>query len=177
MKRMGRRNRPFFRVIVIDSRRQRDGAAIEEVGWYDPIKTEDNFSLKDDRLIHWLQQGAQPSDTVKNLMKKSGLSYRWHLMKQGLDEKAIDHEIQKWSLDRDERLKKKAEERAKAKAEAKEKAEAEAKVKAEAKAESEAKEEPKEEVEAVTEPEEEVKAESEAKENRKRKLRLRLRRR
>ena len=47
LKRFGRRNRPFFRVVVMDSRTKRDGKAIEEVGWYDPIKLKDNFSLKE----------------------------------------------------------------------------------------------------------------------------------
>ncbi|MFQ6616234.1 MAG: 30S ribosomal protein S16 [Fidelibacterota bacterium] len=110
LKRMGRRNRPFFRVVVMDSRAKRDGAPIEELGWYDPVRTQDNFSLKAERILHWLQEGGQPSDTVKNLMKTSGLAYRWHLMRQGLDEKTIDQEIQKLALDRQERETKKASE-------------------------------------------------------------------
>ncbi|MFQ6673798.1 MAG: 30S ribosomal protein S16, partial [Fidelibacterota bacterium] len=127
LKRMGRRNRPFFRVVVMDSRAKRDGAAIEELGWYDPVKTETSFSLKEDRIIYWLQEGAQPSDTVKNLMEKSGLAYRWHLMGQGLDDKAIDHELQKWILDRRETEERMAQRRAK-EAEEKEKAKAQAAV-------------------------------------------------
>lgn len=107
LKRMGRRNRPFFRVVVIDSRKRRDGAPLEELGWYDPIKSKDNFSLRGDRIIHWLNQGAQPTITVKNLMKKDGLSFRWHLIRKGLDEKTIDHELQKWLMDREEREKQK----------------------------------------------------------------------
>ncbi|MFQ6675676.1 MAG: 30S ribosomal protein S16 [Fidelibacterota bacterium] len=108
LKRMGRRNRPFFRVVVMDSRAKRDGASIEELGWYDPIRKEDNFSLKEERILHWLKQGAQPTDTVRNLMKKSGLAHRWHLVKRGLDEETIDQEIQKLALDRQEREKTKA---------------------------------------------------------------------
>ena len=71
LKRLGRRNRPFYRIIIIDSRKRRDGAAIEEVGWYDPIlKKDKNFTLKEDRILHWLSKGAQPTDVVKNLMKR-----------------------------------------------------------------------------------------------------------
>ena len=101
LKRLGRRNRPFYRIIVIDSRKRRDGAAIEEVGWYDPIlKNDKNFKLKDERILHWLSLGAQPSDVVKNMMKKSGLSHKWHLIKQGLNAEDIEKNMQKWQLDR-----------------------------------------------------------------------------
>lgn len=108
MKRTGRRNRPSYRVVVMDSRKKRDGATIEELGWYDPIRTGDNFSLKHDRIIHWLKQGAQPSDTVRSLMRKSGIAFQWHLMRQGLDEKTINQEVQKWAMDREARQKEQA---------------------------------------------------------------------
>lgn len=111
LKRTGRRNRPSFRVVVMDSRTKRDGASIEQLGWYDPIKTENNFSLKEDRILHWLKLGAQPTATVKNLMKKSGLLYRWFMMRQDVDETTIDHELQKWAFDREAREKEKADKR------------------------------------------------------------------
>ena len=125
MKRLGRRNRPFYRIVVIDSRKRRDGKAIEELGWYNPIlQTEKNYELKVDRILYWIENGAQPSNTVRNLLKWEGVLYRVHLKKQGLDEKTIDYEIQKWTLDREERVKLKSEKIAKKKTEkAKEKSE------------------------------------------------------
>ena len=106
LKRLGRRNRPFYRIIVIDSRNRRDGAAIEEVGWYDPIlKKDKNFTLEEDRILHWLSQGAQPTDVVKNMMTKTGLSHRWHLMRLGLSDHEIEKNMQKWKLDRELTLK------------------------------------------------------------------------
>ena len=118
MKRLGRRNRPFYRLVAIDSRKRRDGKAIEELGWYNPIlQTEKNYELKTDRILYWLEKGAQPSNTVRNLLKCEGLLYRVHLKNQGLDDKAIDYEIQKWALDRDERIKLKLEKTNKKKAE------------------------------------------------------------
>ena len=106
LKRLGRRNRPFYRIIVIDSRKRRDGAAIEEVGWYDPIlKKDKNFTLEEDRILHWLSQGAQPTDVVKNMMTKTGLSHRWHLMRLGLSDNEIEKNMQKWKLDRELTLK------------------------------------------------------------------------
>ena len=102
LKRIGRRNRPFYRVIIIDSRKRRDGLAIEQVGWYDPLKAEKdiNFVLKEDRIIAWLQLGAQVSDPVNKLMKRSGLAYRWHLMSQGLSSEDIEKAVAKWKEER-----------------------------------------------------------------------------
>jgi small subunit ribosomal protein S16 len=107
LKRIGRRNRPFYRLIIIDSRKRRDGLAIEQVGWYDPLKKDKdtNFSLKEDRILAWLQLGAQVSDPVNKLMKRSGLAYRWHLMSQGLSPEDIEKAVAKWKEERLEVLK------------------------------------------------------------------------
>ncbi|MEE3139514.1 MAG: 30S ribosomal protein S16, partial [Candidatus Neomarinimicrobiota bacterium] len=106
-KRIGRRNRPFYRLIVIDSRKRRDGAPIEQLGWYDPIKAdkESNFSFNEDKIIDWLKEGAQVSDSVKKLMKRSGLAYKWHLIKQGLSESEIEKALKKWKEERNEVVK------------------------------------------------------------------------
>ena len=101
LKRIGRRNRPFYRLIVIDSRKKRDGAAIEQVGWYNPIADENSYDIKGDRVLHWLGEGAIPSDAVKKIMRQEGLSLRWHLMQQGVDEKEIEKEMKKWELNRE----------------------------------------------------------------------------
>ena len=101
LKRIGRRNRPFYRLIVIDSRKKRDGAAIEQVGWYNPIADKNSYDIKGDRILHWLGEGAIPSDAVKKIMRQEGLLLRWHLMQQGVDEKEIEKEIKKWELNRE----------------------------------------------------------------------------
>ena len=147
LKRIGRRNRPFYRLIIIDSRKRRDGLAIEQVGWYDPLKKDkdSNFSLKEDRIIAWLQLGAQVTDPVNKLMKRSGLAYRWHLMSQGLSPEDIEKAVAKWKEERLEVLKN----RKKAKLKKKEKISAE---KAAAKAPAE--EAPAEEPVAEEAPEE-----------------------
>ena len=101
LKRIGRRNRPFYRLIVIDSRKRRDGAAIEQVGWYNPIDPENSYEIKDDRILHWLGEGAIPSNAVKKIMKREGLALRWHLMQEGVEKKEIEKELKKWELNRE----------------------------------------------------------------------------
>ena len=64
-------NRPYFKVVVTDNRSPRDGKFIEIVGTYDPKKAGQNSTLKLDRIEHWISKGAQPSDTVRSLIKKT----------------------------------------------------------------------------------------------------------
>ena len=73
LKRMGRRHRPFYRVNAMDKRAPRDGRVIEELGWCDPVKGNDEYSLKNERIEYWLSVGAQPSDTVRSLLKRAGI--------------------------------------------------------------------------------------------------------
>ena len=71
LRREGALNRPYFKVVVTDSRSPRDGKFIEIVGTYDPKKPGANSTLKLDRIEHWISKGAQPSDTVRSLIKKN----------------------------------------------------------------------------------------------------------
>ena len=71
LRREGALNRPYFKVVVTDKRSPRDGKFIEIVGTYDPKKAGQNNTLKLDRIEHWISKGAQPSDTVRSLIKKT----------------------------------------------------------------------------------------------------------
>jgi small subunit ribosomal protein S16 len=71
LRREGTTNRPYYKVVVADSRSPRDGKFIEIIGTYDPKKTGHNSTLQLDRIEHWLSKGAQPSDTVRSLIKKN----------------------------------------------------------------------------------------------------------
>jgi small subunit ribosomal protein S16 len=75
MKSMGRRHRPFFRICAMDSRAPRDGRAIEELGYYDPLarNIEARESLNANRIRYWLSVGAQPSEKVQALLKRHGI--------------------------------------------------------------------------------------------------------
>jgi small subunit ribosomal protein S16 len=71
LRREGAKNRPYYKVVVADSRSPRDGKFIEIIGTYDPKKPGNNSTIKLDRAEYWVSKGAQPSDTVRSLIKKS----------------------------------------------------------------------------------------------------------
>ena len=73
MKRVGAKNKPVFRIVVADGRSPRDGKFIEELGTYQPRNKGNNFTLDMERAKYWLSKGAQPSDTVRQLLKKGGI--------------------------------------------------------------------------------------------------------
>lgn len=73
LTRLGAKKRPFYRVIVADSRSARDSKAIDVVGHYDPLKETDGLTLDTEKASKWLKNGAQPTDTVKQLLVKSGV--------------------------------------------------------------------------------------------------------
>ncbi|RMH62244.1 MAG: 30S ribosomal protein S16 [Calditrichaeota bacterium] len=96
LMRMGRKKRPFYRIVAADSRAPRDGRFIENVGTYDPIAQPHVVECKEDRVLHWLSVGAQPTDTVKSLLRGKGLWLKWTLIKQGADEAKIAAELDAW---------------------------------------------------------------------------------
>ncbi|TVQ60072.1 MAG: 30S ribosomal protein S16 [Phycisphaerales bacterium] len=75
MSRLGRRHRPFYRINAVDQRNKRDGRFIENLGWFDPVATDPEKQLKlyDERIKHWLSVGAQPSETVTDILIKANL--------------------------------------------------------------------------------------------------------
>lgn len=78
MKRMGSKKRPFYRIVVADSRSPRDGRFIQEVGYFNPLSEPNELNLQEDVIMDWLQKGAQPSDTVRNLLSKQGIMQKYH---------------------------------------------------------------------------------------------------
>lgn len=71
LRREGAKNRPYYKVVVADKRSPRDGKFIEIIGAYDPKKPDHNSTLNIDRVEYWISKGAQPSDTVRSLIKRS----------------------------------------------------------------------------------------------------------
>ncbi len=72
LRRMGAKKQPFYRIIVADSRAPRDGAFVEEIGYYNPLTTPIELKVDNERAAEWIKNGAQPTDTVRALLKKAG---------------------------------------------------------------------------------------------------------
>jgi small subunit ribosomal protein S16 len=89
LRRMGAKKKPFYRIVIADSRMPRDGRFIEEVGTYDPLQEPTKVVLKEERVTHWLKNGAQPTQTVKGLLLRLGLIDRQMKMKKER-EKAVE---------------------------------------------------------------------------------------
>ncbi len=77
LRRMGTKQTPFYRLVVADSRTARDGRFLESLGTYDPRKQPLGLTLDVDKALHWLQRGAQPTDTVRQLLGKAGVMRRF----------------------------------------------------------------------------------------------------
>ncbi|MDN5346618.1 MAG: small subunit ribosomal protein [Clostridia bacterium] len=73
LKRMGAKKTPFYRLVVADSRSPRDGRVIEEIGYYNPCRNPEEVNIDEEKALRWLITGAQPSDTARALLKKTGI--------------------------------------------------------------------------------------------------------
>ncbi|MCF0215622.1 MAG: 30S ribosomal protein S16, partial [Fibrobacteraceae bacterium] len=83
LSRFGKRHNPIYRVVVIDSRKARDDSFIEQVGFYNPNTKTPEIKFDQEKALKWLSTGAQPSDTVRNLLKQAGIMELFHEMKAG----------------------------------------------------------------------------------------------
>lgn len=93
LRRMGKKKQPSFRVVVADARSPRDGRFIESIGFYDPGTEPPTVQIKEDRALYWLSQGAQPTDTVVRLLRKTGTLDRFARLKEGEDLEALLAEV------------------------------------------------------------------------------------
>lgn len=112
LTRMGRKQRPFYRLIVTDSRVRRDGAYLANLGYYNPFVEPLEVKLHEREIIAWLRKGATVSETARSLMKREGVLYRWELVRQGLAENEIDARVAAWKSEYDGRVDAKAREKA-----------------------------------------------------------------
>ena len=82
LKRMGSNKKPFYRIVVADSRSPRDGKFIEEIGFYNPVSQPKQVKINDEKAVKWLGCGAQPTDTVKTLFTNNGVMEKFEASKQ-----------------------------------------------------------------------------------------------
>jgi small subunit ribosomal protein S16 len=88
--RVGRKKIPCYRVVVMDSRKRRDGAYLEQLGVYHPNEKPARVEIKDDRTLYWLSVGALPTDTVRSLLSAKGIMTRFDLTKRGAKSEEIE---------------------------------------------------------------------------------------
>ncbi len=81
LKRVGTKKKPFYRVVAVDSRKKRDGVVLEWLGQYQPIVNADQFVVDEEKTIKWLKEGAQPTETILRLLKKSGIWQKFRSVK------------------------------------------------------------------------------------------------
>jgi len=160
LQRHGKKGRPFYHVVVADSRSPRDGKFIERIGSYNPNTNPATIDLNFDKALDWLDKGAQPTDTTRAILSYKGVLYKKHLLggvkKGAFDEAAADAKFEEWLKAKEAKIQGKEENVAQSKEEARKTAlAAEAKRKAAVAAAVAAKntppaEEPAEEAEEVT---------------------------
>jgi small subunit ribosomal protein S16 len=93
---MGKKKQPVYKVVAADSRSPRDGKFIEAIGLYNPKTDPATINIKEERALYWLNVGAQPTDTVKNLLSNQGIILKRELTKQGLSETDIALKLEEW---------------------------------------------------------------------------------
>lgn len=101
LQRKGRKKLPIYHIVVADSRNARDGRIIEQVGRYDNVTENKSTELQEDRILYWLETGAQPSDTVRKILRNEGLLYKRHLKMWGKTDEEIEAALTEWKSYRD----------------------------------------------------------------------------
>lgn len=92
LRRLGKKKQPIYKIVAADSRSPRDGKFIEAIGLYNPLTHPSTLDIKEDRALYWLDNGAQPTDTVRNLLSQKGILLERHLKKKGASEEKIREE-------------------------------------------------------------------------------------
>jgi small subunit ribosomal protein S16 len=105
---MGAKKRPFYRIVVADSRSPREGRFIESLGQYSPIDKPASVKVNEERVYYWLKNGALPTDTVNSLLRKIGLLRKWAALKKGVEVSGM--EISNFIPERRKRKKRKTKE-------------------------------------------------------------------
>ncbi len=104
LRRMGKKRQPIYKVVAADVRSPRDGKYIEAIGSYNPKTDPAVVELNEERALYWLNCGAQPTTTVKNLLSSKGILLRKELMKKGLSEEDINAKMEEWKNTQDSKI-------------------------------------------------------------------------
>lgn len=123
LQRQGRKGKPYYHIIIADSRSKRDGKYIERIGSYNPVTNPATITIDTDKALEWLSKGAQPTNTVRNILSYKGVLLKKHLMggveKGAFDEAEMEKRYNAWLEEKENQLNAKKEGLAKAKEDAK----------------------------------------------------------
>jgi len=108
---MGKKKRPFYRLVVLDSRKRRDGAYLANLGYYNPFVEPPEVKLHTEEIISWLGKGATTSGTARSLLKREGVLYRYSLLKKGIPVEEIETAMNEWSGRSEVRIQRKEKDR------------------------------------------------------------------
>lgn len=112
LQRKGKKGRPFFHIVIADGRAPRDGRLIEKIGTYDPMTNPATIELEFERALHWIQVGAQPTDTAKAILSYKGVLYKEHLLrgvkKGALTEDKVEILFKEWLAEKEAKIEAKA---------------------------------------------------------------------
>jgi small subunit ribosomal protein S16 len=104
LTRLGKKKRPFYRLVVVDSRTRRDSSNTAQLGYYDPFRDPYECKVDAQATIQWLERGAGLSLTARSLLRNEGILYRWHLQKQGIAAAEIDAKVEAFRAQRVRKL-------------------------------------------------------------------------
>jgi small subunit ribosomal protein S16 len=108
LQRHGKKGQPFYHIVVADSRSPRDGKFIEKLGTYNPLTNPAQINLKFDRALYWYSVGAQPTDTARSLLSKTGVMMKYHLMrgvqKGAMTEEQAEVKFQTWMKEKEAKV-------------------------------------------------------------------------
>lgn len=104
LRRLGKKKQPIYKIVVADARSPRDGKFIEAIGLYNPLTNPASLEIKEDRALYWLNNGAQPTDTVRSLLSQKGILLERHLRKKGISEEKINEERENFQKLREAKL-------------------------------------------------------------------------
>lgn len=96
LKRMGKKRQPVYKIVAVDARAPRDGKYLEAVGQYDPMTNPHTVVIDEEKALKWLGFGAQPTDTVKSLLRQTGILYKRQMIKKNFAVEAIETNMAKW---------------------------------------------------------------------------------
>ena len=108
LRRMGKKKQPIYKVVAADTRSPRDGKFLEAVGLYNPLTNPHTIEIKEDRVLYWLDNGAQPTNTVKSLLRQKGITLKRELVKKGHDAEKVETEMENWKKLKEASSKKKS---------------------------------------------------------------------